>query len=130
MWEWQLTGSEVAEVRQQGGRLSLHLSAVTARAVGTLEVGTPGGWGYALGVMLDLHHAQLLQCDEHALGRIAEGQLRQDGQLLENIPLPAVRMFARGLELRFANGALLRATGQAWQCLFLGEPRFRESYAC
>jgi len=130
MWEWKLADSEVTEVQQQADRLTLRLSAVTARALGMLPDEVLTEWGYAQGVILDLHQPQVLQCDAHASGRIAEGRLTEDGQPILHIPLPAVRMLANVLELQFANGAVLRATAQAWQCRFVAEPRFRESYAC
>ena len=130
MWEWQLAGSEVVEVRQHADRLTLRLSAVTARVMEVQPGEAPPEWGYALGVLLDLHHPQVQQCDDFASGRIAEGRLTQEGVPLLHIPLPVVRMQAAGLELQFANGAVLRATAQAWQCRFVAEPRFRESYAC
>lgn len=130
MWEWKLADSEVSEVLQPANRLTLRLSAVTARALGMPPDDVPSEWGYAQGVILDLHQPQVQQCDAHASGRIAEGRLVEDGQPILHIPLPAVRMLANLLELRFANGAVLRATAQAWQCRFVAEPRFRESYAC
>lgn len=125
MWQWQLADSELAEVQQQGERVCLHLSAVTARALGA-----PSSWGYALGVALDLEQANVQQYDTHALGRIAEGRLSRAGQPLAHLPLPGGGQGLIELHLRFANGAVLQLTAQAWQCRFVAEPRFRESYAC
>lgn len=130
MWEWQLSESEVSEAHQHADRVTLHLSAVTARALGAQPGEAPSAWGYVQGVILDLHQAQVQQWDGFAAGRIAQGRLTQDGQPLLSIPLPVVRMVPNHLELRFANGAVLELTAQAWQCRFGGEARFRESYAC
>ena len=130
MWEWQLSDSEVTEVRHQEKRVTLYFSAVTARVLGEQPGDVPTEWGYAQGVILDLHQVQVQHSDDFVAGRIAEGRFFQEGEPLRYIPLPAVRMQANRLELRFANGAVLQLTAQAWQCRFGGEPRFRESYAC
>ncbi|MDZ7921602.1 hypothetical protein [Rhodoferax sp.] len=130
MWEWQLSDSEVTEVRHQEKRVTLYFSVVAARGLGDQPGDVATEWGYAQGVILDLHQAQVQHADDFAAGRIAEGRFFQEGEPLRFIPLPAVRMQANLLELRFANGAVLQLTAQAWQCRFGGEPRFRESYAC
>lgn len=130
MWEWQLSDSELATVQQQGARIRLHLPAASARALGQPAGAPPSDWGYALGVVLDLAEPRVQQWDPHALGRIAQGTLRLDGQPLTYLPLPGSGQGATELVLRFANGAALQLLAQAWQCRFVAEARFRESYAC
>ena len=130
MWEWQLSESEVSEVQQHADRVRLHFSALTARTLGQQPGEAPSAWGYAQGVILDLHQAEVLQWEGFASGRIAHGRLLQDGQQVPSLPLPAQETAAHALELRFANGAVLVLAAQAWQCRFAGEARFRESYAC
>jgi len=130
MWEWQLSDSELAEVQQHGDQVTLHLSAATAHALAAQAGAAPSDWGYALGVLLQLEQVQLQHCDAHALGRIAEGHLRLAGQPQAYLPLPGAEQGSTELSLRFANGASLQLTAQAWQSRFGAEPRFRESYAC
>ncbi len=130
MWEWQLSESEVSEVQQHADRVTLHFSAVTARALGQQAGEAPSAWGYAQGVILDVHHAQVVQREGFASASIAQGRLVQDGNSALSLPLPAQQRGANTLELRFANGAVLVLNAQAWQCRFAGEARFRESYAC
>jgi hypothetical protein len=130
MWEWQLSDSELATVQQQGAQMTLHLPAASARALGHPAGAPPSDWGYALGVALDLTQARVQHWDPHALGRIAQGTLSLDGQALAHLPLPGRGQGATQLVLRFSNGAALQLLAQAWQCRFVAEPRFRESYAC
>lgn len=130
MWEWQLSDSEVSDAQQHADSVTLHLSAVTARSLGQQPGEVPSAWGYALGVVLDLHQAHVVQWEGFASGRIAQGRLLQAGQLVPSLHLPAQEGIASVWELRFANGAVLVLAAQAWQCRFAGEARFRESYAC
>lgn len=128
MWECQLADSEVAALQRQGGQFTLRFSALSARAVAT---GQPASdWGYALGVLLRLDGAELVQQDPHALGRIAEGRLEQGGIVVPAWALPAQHTGPVTLQLRFANGGRLLVQAQGWHSDFVDGPRFRESYAC
>lgn len=130
MWEWQLSDSEVSEVQQHAERVTLHFSAATARALGRQPGEAPSAWGYAQGVILDVHQARVVQWEGFASGRIAQGRLLQEGTQVLSLTLPAQESVASVWELRFANGAVLVLAAQAWQCRFVGEARFQESYAC
>ena len=130
MWEWQLSESEVSDAQRRADSVTLHFSAVTARTLGPQAGEGPSAWGYAQGLVLDLHQVQVAQWEGFAAGRIAHGRLFQAGKQVPSLPVPAHESVASVWELRFANGALLLLAAQAWQCRFAGEPRFRESYAC
>jgi hypothetical protein len=130
MWEWQLTDSEVASVRQGGDGVSVHFSAASARALAAHAGSPPSVWGYALGVLLELEQAHVQHCDPHAMGRVAEGRLRSASQTLALLPLPGEALGEVVLLLRFANGGILQVQAGAWRCRFQGEPRWRESFAC
>ena len=130
MWEWQLTDSEVASVRQEAGGVRVHVSAASARTLGADVGRPPSDWGYALGVVLELEQAHVKHCDAHAMGRIAEGSLGTAGQSLAVLPLPGEALGSTALLLRFANGGVLQVQAGSWRCYFVGEPRWRESFAC
>jgi hypothetical protein len=130
MWEWQLTDSEVANVRHGGDRVSVHFSAASARTLAAHAGSPPSVWGYALGVVLELDQTHVQHCDPHAMGRVAEGRLRTASQSLALLPLPGEALGEVALLLRFANGGILDVQARFWRCRFQGEPRWRESYAC
>lgn len=130
MWEWQLTDSEVANVRHGVDGVSVHFSAASARALAAHAGSPPSVWGYALGVVLELEQTHVQQCDPHAMGRVAEGRLCTASQTLTLLPLPGEALGEVALLLRFANGGVLDVQARFWRCNFLGEPRWRESFAC
>ncbi|MFL6697700.1 MAG: hypothetical protein ACJ8GJ_11075 [Vitreoscilla sp.] len=89
-----------------------------------------GNRGWLTGVTLALADATLAGDPAHALGRLSEGRLRQDGRDVVRPALPGTLTGALELTLRFANGTLLTAHGRSLASTLSDDARFTEDLSC
>ena len=94
--------SEVAAVRLVGDTLALRFAAARI-------AGEPAH--YLPGLVLTMTHAQLEAPLAGCIGRVAEGEVRVDGQRRGMLELPGAIAAPVRLSLRFANGSALEAAG-------------------
>ena len=114
--------SEVAAVEPGDAALHIRLSAASLNMDGTE--------GFARGVVLKLAQPQIRAEQPPAMGRIRDGVLRSDGQMLRGVMLPCRIDAPVVLELEFANGSLLVVEAAAFGVQAPDAADVRESLAC
>jgi hypothetical protein len=124
-----LADSEVASVTTVDGELHLRFAAacMLRSEPGTGAKPTPG---FGRGLRLRLRDAQIVSGQEPLFGRVSRGRLRIGGRWLEGVSIPFESEAPVQLELAFAYGAGLVATGSGVVVRFEAGPHFTESLAC
>jgi len=124
-----LPESEVASVAPVDADLLIRFSAACVVRIDVGE-GEKPIQGFARGIVLQLHGAQIVAAHEPLLGRISDGRLQAGGEWLKALALPFECEGSVRLELAFANRSELVATGSGIMVRFDAEPNFTESLAC
>jgi hypothetical protein len=124
-----LADSEVASVASVAGELHLRFAAacMLRSEPGTDAKPTPG---FGRGLGLRLQGAQIVAAQEPLFGRVSSGRLRVGGRWLDGVSIPFAAEEPVQLELTFAHGAGLEATGNGVVVGFEAGPQFSESLAC
>ena len=115
--------SEVRDVRVDGDVVRVRFSAAAV-------LRDDGARGWLQGVTLALPRASLAGDVAHAFGRIVEGRVLHDGQSLSRLAVPCALSGELELQLRFANGASVRARGQAVELSSAPGAAFAEDLSC
>lgn len=123
-------GSEVAEVREQGGGVYLRL------AVAALQSEPASRWGrdvsrqFITGVEVWCLQSQTARLEPEAFGAVAEATLTVAGQSMPSIPVPWHIDEAVHLSLRLAQGAELVVQGQGLRVQLSPDSRCVEHFSC
>jgi len=81
-------------------------------------------------VVLSLARATLVGDSAHAIGKVADGAVRQDGRNLSRLALPGTLAGELELTLRLANGTLLAARGHSLTLTVADDARFAQDLSC
>ena len=123
--------SQVSRIVSTGADVQLMLS--------TAHVSCPVGWfagapdeteGYLAPLVLIFHRARWQGELALGMGRLAESEVRVDGQRLSGLPLPFERAGPVQARLAFANGVVLEIQADALECPLGGQEKFVPSFAC
>ena len=115
--------SEVHDVVADGDTVRVRFSAASAR-------GADCERGWLPSVVLTLTRATLVGDPAHAIGKVAEGAVRQDGRNLSRLALPGTLAGELELTLRLANGTLLAARGHSLTLTVADDTRFAQDLSC
>ncbi len=118
-----LHDSEVRDVAMHGSEVRIRFAAASVRDL-------RGVRGWLQGVTLVMAEARLAGDTAHAFGRLAEGQLSQDGRAIVRPALPATLAGELALTLRFANGTRLGAHGSSLALGLADDFKFTEDLSC
>ena len=115
-----LQDSEVSAIDTANGQAIVKFSAARvhrrAAHVGAVELSITG--------------AAFASCTQGCIGRLADGEVRLDGERLVSLPVPWELQGVVSLSLVFANGEEFRASGRALHVRVRGEPRLVEHLHC
>ncbi|WP_157604455.1 hypothetical protein [Rhizobacter sp. Root1221] len=121
--------SEVSSVEGDADVLCIRFSAACVHR----SAGTPGvdsGAGYAQALELRLTNPAWAGKPSECIGRLSDGRIHVDGQLLALVPVPYANKGDVSLVVQFANGAELSALAKGVTVQQVGEPRYVESFSC
>lgn len=126
-----LQDSQVSRIVSVGADLQLCLSAAHVSGPPGCFKEAPGeSVGYLAPVVLIFRQARWQGELALSFGRLAEGELRVDGQRLSGLPLPFRCVATVQARLDFANGVVLEIEADALECPLSGDERFTASLAC
>ncbi len=129
----ELDDAQLARVAIDADRVTLQLASAPAWRAGEGADTRPVP-GHLSGVALVFDGATVLVNAGHALGdcigAVREARLRQDGQWLREITVPADWTGALTLDLALRNGAGLQVRAQRLRLTLADDSRFIESLAC
>ncbi len=115
--------SEVRDVVADGDAVRIRFSAASVR-------GADRERGWLPSVVLTLAPATLAGDTAHAVGKIGDGGVRQDGRTLSRLALPGTLAGELELTLRFANGTPLTVRGRALTLSVADDARFAQDLSC
>jgi hypothetical protein len=115
--------SEVRDVVADGDTVRIRFSAASVRSA-------EGERGWLPSVVLSLARATLVGDSAHAIGKVADGAVRQDGRNLSRLALPGTLAGELELTLRLANGTLLAARGHSLTLTVADDARFAQDLSC
>ena len=115
--------SEVRDVVADGDAVRIRFSAA-------LVHGADRERGWLPSVVLTLAPATLVGDTAHAVGKIGDGGVRQDGCMLSRLALPGTLAGELELTLRFANGTPLAVRGRALTLSVADDARFAQDLSC
>jgi hypothetical protein len=115
-----LQDSEVSAIDTSNGQATVKFSAARvhrrAAHIGAVELSISG--------------VAFASSTQGCIGKLADGEVRLDGERLISLPAPLERQGVVGLSLVFANGEEFRASGHALRVRVHGEPRLVEHLHC
>jgi hypothetical protein len=115
--------SEVLDVVADGDAVRVRFSAASVQ-------GADRERGWLPSVVLTLARAALAGDTAHAVGKISEGGVRQDGRIVSRLALPGTLTGELELTLRFANGTPLTLHAHALTLSVADDARFAEDLSC
>lgn len=121
--------SEVSSVEVDAGVLCIRFSAAYVHR-STETPGGDSGAGYAQALELRLANPTWAGKLSECVGRLSDGQIHVDGQLLALVPVPYANKGDVRLVVQFANGTELSALAEGVVVQQVGEPRYVESFSC
>ncbi len=126
-----LQDSQVSHVESVGADLHVFLSAAqVSYPAGGFAQAPAETQGYLAPLVLSFRQAHWQGELALGLGRLAESELRVDGQRLGGLPLPCRRVALVQARLAFAQGVVLEIQAQGLECRLEGNETFTASFAC
>jgi hypothetical protein len=122
-FDLEFPDSEVRDVVADGDTVRVRFSAACVR-------GADGARGWLPSVVLTLARATLAGDTAHAVGRIGEGGVHQDGRKLSRLALPGTLTGELELTLYFADATLLTVRGRALTLTVADDARFAQDLSC
>ena len=123
--------SQVSRIFSTGTDVELILSSAFVSCPAGWSAEAPGETdGYLAPLVLIFRQARWQGELALGMGRLAESEVRVDGQRLSDLPLPFKCADPVQARLAFANGVVLEIQADELECPLGGQEKFVPSFAC